>query len=375
MDLQLLTFDLWTVLLIIGIVLGMLIIPFLVSFKKRTGNFLAALVLIMVLNLGNYLLISSGAYTSLSWLIGIFQPLLFLIGPLYYFYVRAVLNSSSKIESKHWPHFLLFLAAVYYHSRFFLLPDSVKVNYINYMLSLSSFRPAISMAIYVLIHGSQGLFYCILAGKKLSDEDKDSLDQPSKNGLISWIQATNKVLGLFWVLIIVWAIYLFFASNYYQIADYIVMLAMSFMVSTPAIILIYNQQSFKDFSLALCERKYRHSSLSKDHSAAILKRLLEYMESEKPYLNQSLKIGELAKEISISTNLLSQVINQELSKNFHEFINEYRISEAIARLRNPKYSNLTILGIALEVGFNNKNTFNRLFKRHTGQTPTQFLRN
>ncbi|MEL6124703.1 MAG: helix-turn-helix domain-containing protein, partial [Bacteroidota bacterium] len=58
---------------------------------------------------------------------------------------------------------------------------------------------------------------------------------------------------------------------------------------------------------------------------------------------------------------------------FHDYVNELRVIEVQNRLKTVDLSMYTITGVALECGFNSKATFNRLFKEHTGITPTSFL--
>ncbi|KAB2844021.1 MAG: AraC family transcriptional regulator, partial [Melioribacteraceae bacterium] len=81
-------------------------------------------------------------------------------------------------------------------------------------------------------------------------------------------------------------------------------------------------------------------------------------------------IRELAENLNIHPNHLSQIINEKLGQNFFDFINSYRIKEAEKLLL--KNGKKTILEIAFEVGFNSKSTFNAAFKKHTGVTPTAY---
>ncbi|HWA39961.1 MAG TPA: helix-turn-helix domain-containing protein, partial [Gemmatimonadales bacterium] len=79
-----------------------------------------------------------------------------------------------------------------------------------------------------------------------------------------------------------------------------------------------------------------------------------------------------AAETGMSPHNLSEVINTRGGKNFYDFVNTYRAEEAMRRLRDPKYANLTILAVAADSGFNSKSVFNAFFKEHTGQTPSQY---
>ena len=58
--------------------------------------------------------------------------------------------------------------------------------------------------------------------------------------------------------------------------------------------------------------------------------------------------------------------------NFFNFVNRYRVDEVKQKILNPKYDNYSVLGIALECGFNSKTAFNRIFKHMTGLTPTEY---
>lgn len=106
-----------------------------------------------------------------------------------------------------------------------------------------------------------------------------------------------------------------------------------------------------------------------------LQHLTSYMETQKPYLNPSLTIRNLAEEIEMNYRDLSILINQKLNQHFFDFVNEYRIKEAMGILENPTKKEVTILEILYEVGFNSKSSFNTAFKKHTGKTPTEFKRN
>ncbi|TGD82350.1 helix-turn-helix domain-containing protein [Hymenobacter wooponensis] len=103
-------------------------------------------------------------------------------------------------------------------------------------------------------------------------------------------------------------------------------------------------------------------------------RLLGHMESQRPYLAPELTLAELAAQLRTNTSWLSKVINAGCGQNFNDFINEYRVREAEQRLRNPRFRHYTLLAVALESGFNSKSTFNRVFKKLRGITPSEVAR-
>lgn len=103
-------------------------------------------------------------------------------------------------------------------------------------------------------------------------------------------------------------------------------------------------------------------------------RLMEHISENKPYLDPNLSLRELAGQIDIHPNHLSWMLNQNLGMNFNVFINKYRIETFKSIARAQVNNKLTIEGMAYESGFNSKTVFNTYFKKETGLTPTQYLR-
>jgi|GEM_PF-494384 len=101
-------------------------------------------------------------------------------------------------------------------------------------------------------------------------------------------------------------------------------------------------------------------------------RVSTHMEKQRPYLNNQLKIDDLAKQLSLSPKLLSNLINREFEVNFFEYINQYRLKEVSAYLIDPEMAEQSVIELAFLAGYNSKSSFNRLFKLETGKTPSQF---
>jgi AraC-like DNA-binding protein len=120
------------------------------------------------------------------------------------------------------------------------------------------------------------------------------------------------------------------------------------------------------------KKKYEKSTLTPETADLYFKKLISFMETEKPFLNSNLTLPELANCITIPVHHLSQVINEKLSQNFFEFINSYRVEEAKKRLIAPEYQNYNILSIGLDSGFNSVSAFNAAFKKIAKITPSQY---
>jgi len=120
--------------------------------------------------------------------------------------------------------------------------------------------------------------------------------------------------------------------------------------------------------------QYLHSGLKKDKAEQYANALRDYFKNEKPYLKGKLTLATVADHMSISVNHLSQVINEQIGMTFFDFVNKYRIEEVKSRIKNSDHENFTLLGIAYDSGFNSKSSFNSIFKKFTGFTPSQFAR-
>ncbi len=101
--------------------------------------------------------------------------------------------------------------------------------------------------------------------------------------------------------------------------------------------------------------------------------LNQLMKQERTYLKSDLSIKEVAKKLNTNRTYLSRAINMVLKKNFVVYVNELRIKEAIRGISAGDYSKFTIEGIASEVGFNNRVSFNSAFKKYTGTLPSYFI--
>jgi len=104
----------------------------------------------------------------------------------------------------------------------------------------------------------------------------------------------------------------------------------------------------------------------------MMNRLLDYMKQQKPYHDSELTLTSLANLISIGRNQLSEIINTGTGGNFYDFVNKYRVDEVKQLMANPKFKDFTILAIAFEAGFPSKSTFNSIFKKFTGLTPSEY---
>jgi len=120
--------------------------------------------------------------------------------------------------------------------------------------------------------------------------------------------------------------------------------------------------------------KYKSSALTPSYSLELKEELLNLLNEDKIYRESDISLDMLSEKLDTSRHNASQVINEHFNMNFYELINKYRIDEAVSLIKNEKDNRLTIIDIAYKVGFNNKVTFNKSFKKALSVTPTQFIK-
>jgi AraC-like DNA-binding protein len=134
-----------------------------------------------------------------------------------------------------------------------------------------------------------------------------------------------------------------------------------------------NMFAKKRTSLGVVNNKYQKSSLTLSFSKELKDKLIYLLEEEKVYKRNNINLDYLAEKLDTTRHNASQVINENFSLSFFELINTYRIEEAIAILKKDTEKSMNIIEVAYEVGFNNKVTFNKSFKKHLSQTPSQYI--
>ena len=180
-------------------------------------------------------------------------------------------------------------------------------------------------------------------------------------------------LLLYFILVVL----LTFINSFQIQLDYILLLITSLSIYAIGYSAISNPEIFKaipEFELQSFELDKEtpvNESRNSNQFPELKEKLLQYMDSNKPYLKSDLKISELADSLTVPYYQLSQLINDEFLVNFYDFINKYRVEEAKKLLIEDR-NNYKILAIAYEVGFNSKATFNRVFKKFTDLTPSEF---
>lgn len=276
----------------------------------------------------------------------------FLAGPLIYFYSRSIIKNDFVLRAKDLLHLIPFFAASIYLLVWLLNDPAIRI-YDSYFWYANSVAILAQSLIYLVI--SLIIILRNIALLKKIDRSK-----------FIWLRIF--IFGY----IVVWIaeIHAFVLTSILRI--FVINDLKIILYSVVAFLFIYTIAftAFRRPEIFL--RKYQKSRLTDKERKVFINKLVEYMEDKKPYLNPSVTISDLSQVLCINTNCLSQIINETFNLHFYDFINSYRVRESQQYLKNFTENNMNILQIAYEVGFNSKSAFNRAFKKHTGQVPSEY---
>lgn len=117
--------------------------------------------------------------------------------------------------------------------------------------------------------------------------------------------------------------------------------------------------------------KYHKSSLSETKGEHLWERVTSLMEESHIYHDADLTIDKLASRLSTNRSYLSRVINEYAGTNFNQYLNKYRIEEAIRNIMESK-GELLLKSLAFDLGFKSTSGFNKAFSKETGIPPSVF---
>ena len=126
--------------------------------------------------------------------------------------------------------------------------------------------------------------------------------------------------------------------------------------------------------IAAPEGRYKRSGLDPARASRLWSRLEALMDAEQPFLDTDLDLNALAERLGVGAQTLSELLNSHGGVKFYDYINRRRVVAAQRLLRDPTQAGATVLDIALQAGFNSKSTFNKYFKQEVGQPPTDYRR-
>lgn len=322
---------------------------------------------------------------------------LYFVGPVIYFYVQSLFNPSFRFGRKDWLHllpgilYLLFSAVMFITDKlvlkdYYFLANGADPDFDTWY-QLTGF---VSMIIYFFLSLRYYQLYRKLMMQVISYADH-VLFRWVRNFLVAFLVMLILRL-LFFVLGELmdyaykgfWWYFLFFGISFYYIA--ITGYANSIETKVPfrpggpaypgTVLLLPATNGQPETITEEAELISVEPVLKKEpdeYLAGWKEKVLEQMNLHKAYEDPELSLASLARELKTNPALISRTINQGFEQNFNDFVNQFRINAVKEMLENGEHKRQTLLGIAFDCGFNSKATFNRAFKKATGQSPKEWL--
>jgi AraC-like DNA-binding protein len=369
--------DLFAMFIFLGIVQTIFLCFFFFSRANRkiqSNVFYGLMLLSMTLCVIEIFLMYTGYIQNVLHLVDFSEPLSFLIGPFFYFYVLSLIRG--KISKRYYWH--LAFAVVYFFCvlPFFLEPADVKFNSwvdsFDTGLQPRDYHSERDPRLFLItdFHTELTLMsLCLYSALSLMEIIK--VFRLRREAFLKPVNPVLKKLrnGIFQILTIVTIIFVIKILNEEDTGDHLFAAYISIPIYLTSISVINQSGFFRAPSLSE-PQKYKSSSVTAEQHQLTLKKLKDIMQNHKPFLKPEFSLPELAQQLGTTVHILSQVINEGLGKNFFEMTAEYRVNEAKRLLKEQP--NVKVEEIAEQVGYNSKSSLNTSFKKLTGMTPSEF---
>ncbi len=351
------------------------------------NRFLAAMIALFSLVLLYLFAYEIGYLGRHPHLIQVFLGFCLLLPPLHYLYAYFLIHRHRRFQKTDWLHYLPF--GVY---QFFWIVYRILVSNEYAPLAQQSKTEALSTAalLYNWIIILISAVYIAKTLIMLHAWSRRLHDYFSSIGKIrlSWLRNTTLLLSIFLLVFITENLFFLFGinlSNYFNLSSVLIAvyvyslgymgLIKSEILSNPETVKSINQLE-SDETVIHTESdpttRYRKSGLTPVKLQESHQALLQLMDSERLYQTSDLTLAQLAERLNISPHNLSEVLNTRVHQNFFDFINQYRVEQVKKDLLDPAKRGYKLIAIAFDAGFNSKSSFNTIFKKYTGMTPSQF---
>ena len=342
------------------------------ALRSRANTILAAVfVLIATVKLDQLYQGLGGmeAYPALGFVL---SPVQWLIMAALYFFVLAKVTPDFRFKKVHlWNLTPMVVAFAYYWFFYYSLSTADKLD----LVQGGGLRVPLNRLVVPLLGDAVQLGYLIAALRLLRRYGirlRNWFSRIDDRNLV-WIK---RVIGL-WMMVFLLHMSLtltieWFGEGITALVIFALMNLMQFVLINGLMFagIVSHFKDQKPFSPQLGQARYATSQQSAEDRKELFSKILEVMEKEKPFLDPNFNLGQLADLLAATPREVSEALNGVGDKNFYDFVNGYRIVAAQEALKSA--SGRPVLEVAYAVGFNSKSSFNAMFRKLTGQTPSQF---
>lgn len=377
----------YTMILIIAAIFALIvgIILFIKSGRTNQASRLMAfwLIILGIEVFARAIVFNRAAFQAMPKLFVIPGTLMYFCIPIYILFTKSLLEL--KLAWKPYIKYILFIPGISYSLFLLITYAPMEKEAFIYYIQDFKFEKIQTISTIAGFAFNACMFYIIgkISGMRSTSKDKELIKQ--KKDVINVLLVFLLIAIALWGTIILLGIYFgsLDALEDYRFVLHFLSDSMWFIIAfgglTIGVMTLYLPKVFTitEMSKAAIKIPVDESPInpSQPKNKEKLEQILTFMDINKPYLDSKLTLSGLSEKLSISSHNLSKIINEEFGKNFNDFVNGYRIKEFKKIILEGEHPNLTLLSYGYMVGFNSKTSFNRSFKRITGQTPSDFFNN
>ncbi len=330
----------------------------LVSPKRSLRKILFAIVLFTEgYALLESILVSTDLILEIPRIFGTSYLLNFTRGPLLLLFALSIVREDFKLKREHLVHFIPFAVLLVLGFRNFTMPSAEKLEFIESIRSgtRQNTTSGIIIGSFLII---QLFTYCGITIKLMVDY----VNKFKKDRLARWYLRILIAFTAFLVLGFIYGLQNSLGGITIESFGTITMIIMTLLLQSLAYS-FFRKQNFIDTKQKIAKGA---------NGMALALEFETLMQTEKPYLNDAITLEEIARTLKVSSKALSQTINQRFGKTFKDLLNEQRVNEAKRLMESSDSDDLRIIDIGHDSGFNNKVSFYRVFKKFTGQSPSDY---
>lgn len=295
-----------------------------------------------------------------------------LIAPVLYLYVRTLAYKITKLKWSDLIHLLMYtVLVVWSFFEYHLLPSNEQLTILTTGVGFNE----LLMKIIGAMMYTQLLIYLILTIRLIIRYKKLVRENYSEDSKVnsSWL---SQIVVVFLIIVLLAVIENVIESNFssetYENTLLIIFFGYLVFINWIIFKALKVPQLFQGIDKDVELAKEMDQGTLTEADKQILDKLNEYMLNEKPYLNSTLTLRQLAKNIELSSRELSILINNHLNQNFFDYVNTFRIENTKQKLIDLAYKDHTVLELMYDSGFNSKSSFNTAFRKVTGLAPTAY---
>ena len=293
--------------------------------------------------------------------------------PLFYFYLKSLVQPTFKFKGKQWLHFLPFLFSQSYAILAYIaimqtpiyLEKHLIANsfFFNQVKNTEEYLTIISTVIYLYFGYQHIKKYRSWLSKNIADTKYSELK------FLNTLLFGLSFISIYILINLMLNSVLAHEHNWRWRLGHVFIAILVYYLG----LIGYKNSDIVPKEFSIKAKSKQSKNLTDEIQSGIMSKFKIAIEKDKVHLNPKLSLQELAKLIGVSETNLSNSINNYYGENFRTVINKKRIEEVKKRLLNDNLNNLSFLGLAKECGFNSEASFYRIFKTTVGLTPKQFL--